>query len=1053
MTASPPSSPSTRKSMSQLAASTTSRPATAAAAAGNKDYSTTSRSSRKMTASVPNITTIAAAATSSSSPKMRFLSKLFIELPFVLAVSLLASEYLFPEAFLSVSVGYLAFTCPDLFSSSSTTRTSRVLPKYQLYELDFHSIAVSRICIGLTLLWIWTRELSAYDTYAFLTDRGVWPRQGAVAHSLNGLPQPLLVLGGNWFVQLFIRLPSLVFSGCLILGYKPQISALVLHILWAGVTARNTNFVTSFDIQLRTYLMYLAAFPAGAVWSLDSALKRHRASLAEKRRKISDLSNLADLYLEEEREMNSSGNKTRNKKGDSNSSSGRVQLTTTSQTTTKASSSKKQKDKKSASSSSSEADESTGASKELESFIEKCQQNLKPEKPQSVLEFVTTFYRTGKASNWRTAFLEAVCTIEDVVSEGFFGEAQWTAGETPSGSATAVNNKSVLQEEEEDARSRTYTSWASFALYIQTWLLYFFTMWFKTDITWKWKDGSAPLLAAQVPYFKYSYTDYLLDSNLVVYLLKLAGGVTKPTMVGVSAAVFAVLPVLKQLTALGFFGNGKFPKLLLAGWHFSQFLGVLILMSFHAGICVLIDLGSVTLINMSVLVVFLPNGYAKMIADVLAGTACRATRLSCCGKKDKRSTSTSSSTRKKISRIETEPANGARTKTASRTSSSTSEAASDNHFHGRAVDAIGPSIVPTPIPFLTRLSALFWSFVVVFLICWINGHVLYDCSPLAHSASFCSDEQEGNKTELGKRITLSKKALELNVYQALNFQQNWKVFSPRPETEPCWIIAPGILKKDVDNFQKWKTVLEATRFGSGMRSFNVSDKVLTNSSQLLVLKEFFKTYNYSDISPAVYAGVESSEEVHPAVYGGVEAGRGIEVPGASASRTSDTTTNITTSSTAVFAEHRSNSDKLIPWLFDKKQSAFPSVDVMSVIFPNGIYAKWNLDFNEPALIPKLYQDNTHPRSVPSARWGKFLTNLQYGWKNDNQKEEKTNMRLWFGRFVCREWNLYNGERGEDKLVAFRILTMLKSNEKWNYGWNSNKQNATYRNITLWNHVC
>ncbi len=355
MTASPPCSPSTRKSMSQLAASTTSRPASTAVAAGNKkDYNTTSQSPRSLTTSVPNITTIAAAATSSSSPKMRFLSKFFIELPFVLAVSLLASEYLFPEAFLTVSVGYLAFTCPDLFSSSSGTR-ARLLPKYQMYELDFHSIAVSRTCIGLTLLWIWTRELSAYDTYAFLTDRGVWPRQGAVAHSLNGLPQPLLLLGGNWFVQLFIRVPSLVFSGCLILGYKPQISALVLHVLWAGVTARNTNFVTSFDIQLRTYLMYLAAFPTGAVWSLDSELKRYRASLAEKRKKISDLSNLADLYLEEEREMNSSGNeRTRNKnKGDSTTSSG-VQLTTSQTTTMKASSSKKQKDKKSASSSSSD---------------------------------------------------------------------------------------------------------------------------------------------------------------------------------------------------------------------------------------------------------------------------------------------------------------------------------------------------------------------------------------------------------------------------------------------------------------------------------------------------------------------------------------------------------------------------------------------------------------------------------------------------------------------------------------------------------------------------
>eukprot|EP01133_Synstelium_polycarpum_P012610 gene12610-14800_t len=67
-----------------------------------------------------------------------------------------------------------------------------------------------------------------------------------------------------------------------------------------------------------------------------------------------------------------------------------------------------------------------------------------------------------------------------------------------------------------------------------------------------------------------------------------------------------------------------------------------------------------------------------------------------------------------------------------------------------------------------------------------------------------------------------------------------------------------------------------------------------------------------------------------------------------------------------------------------------------------------VSYSKPELISAMF---------PTQRWRKFLMNLQSSWHKEK--------RLYYGRYLCREWNWYGRNEGDKQLKSFKIMFMLE----------------------------
>jgi len=126
-------------------------------------------------------------------------------------------------------------------------------------------------------------------------------------------------------------------------------------------------------------------------------------------------------------------------------------------------------------------------------------------------------------------------------------------------------------------------------------------------------------------------------------------------------------------------------------------------------------------------------------------------------------------------------------------------------------------------------------------------------------------------------------------------------------------------------------------------------------------------------------------------------------------------------------------------------SPYPSKDNGWLIYPgilhNGtqvdIVTKNPVSFDKPDMISDTF---------PTQRWRKYLMNLE----GSNLKDK----RLYYGRYLCREWNWFGRNPGGSQLKSFRMIYMMQMTPQ--FPKNLNEPLPTFENaqqVELWSHVC
>ncbi|KAN0016200.1 hypothetical protein ACTFIU_006162 [Dictyostelium citrinum] len=103
-----------------------------------------------------------------------------------------------------------------------------------------------------------------------------------------------------------------------------------------------------------------------------------------------------------------------------------------------------------------------------------------------------------------------------------------------------------------------------------------------------------------------------------------------------------------------------------------------------------------------------------------------------------------------------------------------------------------------------------------------------------------------------------------------------------------------------------------------------------------------------------------------------------------------------------------------------------------------VITKKPITYDRPKLISSTF---------PTQRWRKYLMNLQ----GLNHRDK----RLYYGRYICREWNWYGTTPPHKHIKAFKLIFMYEESPQFPYPVNNRtiKPQEPPTPIELWSHVC
>jgi hypothetical protein len=146
----------------------------------------------------------------------------------------------------------------------------------ELFGLDFRSLAVFRIGLGLLLLG--DLAIRAGDLTAFYTDQGVLPRSALPAHHYISLH----CLDGTADFQAALFVLAGLAALALLVGWQTRLATVVSWLLLLSLHARNPMVLQGGDILLRLLLFWGLFLPLGARWSVDRLRRRGGQPLGDR---------------------------------------------------------------------------------------------------------------------------------------------------------------------------------------------------------------------------------------------------------------------------------------------------------------------------------------------------------------------------------------------------------------------------------------------------------------------------------------------------------------------------------------------------------------------------------------------------------------------------------------------------------------------------------------------------------------------------------------------------------------------------------------------------
>lgn len=143
-----------------------------------------------------------------------------------------------------------------------------------MFGLDYRSLGLMRICMGLCLLWV--TYMNGSEMRAFYTDEGVLTRQelfqnpgGFLGFSLH------FANGGVTYIGILFGLQFL-FALMMLVGYRTRLATIGAYILLLSMQNRHPVLLFGADIALRVGLFWTIFLPLGTRLSVDSLLGRAR---------------------------------------------------------------------------------------------------------------------------------------------------------------------------------------------------------------------------------------------------------------------------------------------------------------------------------------------------------------------------------------------------------------------------------------------------------------------------------------------------------------------------------------------------------------------------------------------------------------------------------------------------------------------------------------------------------------------------------------------------------------------------------------------------------
>lgn len=149
-------------------------------------------------------------------------------------------------------------------------RLSRFL--HPIGGIDLRTLALLRVMLAVScivhIITLWP------DIYAFLDDRGVFPRKDAIIW-LSPYSWSLYHMAGNAGWAYFLIGLTLLSSLALLVGYRTRIASVVTWILVVSLCNRITIFTSGAHMQLPLLLFWAMFLPLGARFSVDAALHKN----------------------------------------------------------------------------------------------------------------------------------------------------------------------------------------------------------------------------------------------------------------------------------------------------------------------------------------------------------------------------------------------------------------------------------------------------------------------------------------------------------------------------------------------------------------------------------------------------------------------------------------------------------------------------------------------------------------------------------------------------------------------------------------------------------
>lgn len=149
----------------------------------------------------------------------------------------------------------------------------------RVFSLDYRSIALLRISIGLVLLFDIIQR--SFSLSAHYTDNGVLPR--GLLFKLWNEPNfySLYNVSGTPFWVTILFIASAIFATMLIVGYRTHLAVIASFVLLISLHSRNPLVLQGGDVALRVVLFWMMFLPLAKRFSIDALFGRELAPKEE----------------------------------------------------------------------------------------------------------------------------------------------------------------------------------------------------------------------------------------------------------------------------------------------------------------------------------------------------------------------------------------------------------------------------------------------------------------------------------------------------------------------------------------------------------------------------------------------------------------------------------------------------------------------------------------------------------------------------------------------------------------------------------------------------